>query len=99
MRCPYCQATDGQVKNGRHRSGSQRWLCKRCGRKYTPEPRPIGRDALLKKRAIQMVTAGMTLREVARRLGVVHQTVANWLNADAGWEPDNRPAGPGSVPD
>ncbi len=97
MRCPYCQATDGQVKNGCNRTGSQRWRCKRCQRKYTPEPRPIGCADPMRKRALQMVASGMSLRQVARRLGLVHQTVANWVNADAGWEADRRPAAPAAV--
>jgi transposase-like protein len=94
MRCPYCRATEDQVRSGRNGSGSQRWLCKRCQRKYTPEPREIGYDELLRKRALQMVMSGLSLRQVARGLRVARQTIANWVNADAGCVPDSQPPTP-----
>jgi len=31
-----------QVKDGLNPSGSQRHVCKECGRKYTPDPNPQG---------------------------------------------------------
>lgn len=34
----------------------------------------------------------MSLRRIARHLGVVHQTVANWVNAHAATLPDAPPA-------
>ncbi len=37
--CPYCQATDRQVKAGRTSSGNQRYKCQVCQRRYTPEPK------------------------------------------------------------
>jgi hypothetical protein len=40
--CPYCQAEEKQVKAGKNTSGSQRYQCQRCERKYTPEPNEYG---------------------------------------------------------
>jgi len=34
--CPYCKRNEQQVKAGKTSSGNQRYLCKICGRKYTP---------------------------------------------------------------
>jgi transposase-like protein len=94
QRCPYCQRTEGQVKNGQNRSGSQRWQCKHCQRKYTPEPHEAGYDESVRQRAVQMYVDGMNLRRIARTLGVVHQTAANWVNAQADQLPDSPPTPP-----
>ena len=40
--CPHCQYTDHQQKVGRNPSGSQRYVCAHCQRKYTPHPTPRG---------------------------------------------------------
>jgi transposase-like protein len=95
-RCAYCQSTERQVKNGCNESGSQRYRCRACGRKYTPEPTPYGYDAATRERAVRLYVDGMNLRQIARTLGVVHQTVANWVNAhaDALPEPPPPPAAP-----
>lgn len=37
VKCPDCEAVDRQVKIGRMPSGSQRYKCKHCGRKYAPQ--------------------------------------------------------------
>lgn len=36
--CPYCDAQDKQIKAGYNRSGSARYQCRKCMRRYTPEP-------------------------------------------------------------
>jgi transposase-like protein len=81
--CPYCQATEGQVKNGLNPSGTQRWLCRRCRRAYTPEPKPIGYDEATRLEAVQLSVDGMNIRRIGRMLGVNHQSVANWVKAHA----------------
>jgi transposase-like protein len=69
--CPTCQETVSQVRAGKNRSGSQRYVCKACGEKYTLLPNPNGYPEDL---------AGKTFRSIARELGVNHQTVVNWVN-------------------
>lgn len=92
--CPACQETDQQVKNGRQSSGSQRYLCHRCGRRYTPEPKASGYPAQMRIQAARMYVDGMNLRRIARHLGVVHQTVANWMAAHADALPETAPVPP-----
>jgi transposase-like protein len=81
--CPYCQATEGQVKNGLNPSGTQRWLCRRCRRVYTPEPKPLGYDEATRLAAVKLYVDGMNIRRIGRTLGVNHQSVANWVKAHA----------------
>ncbi|HEC21575.1 MAG TPA: hypothetical protein ENI95_01520 [Chloroflexi bacterium] len=40
--CPHCQSTERQVKAGCTSAGSQRYLCRRCERKYTSPYRRSG---------------------------------------------------------
>lgn len=89
--CPYCQRTENQVKVGRNSSGSQRYLCKVCQRKYTPDPKPQGYDESLRRQALQMYVDGMNFRRIGRTLGVTHRTVINWVNAHAASLPDQPP--------
>lgn len=68
------------MKCGFNRTGSQRLLCRPCRRQYTPDPHPPGYDGETRAEALSLYLEGHGVREVARRLGVNHQTVANWLN-------------------
>ena len=81
--CPYCHDTEQQVKAGRNESGSQRYLCKVCERRYTPEPKPRGYPQSLREQALKMYVDGGNFRRIARTLGVCHRTVINWVNAHA----------------
>lgn len=74
-----------QVKAGRNRTGSQRFLCQACGRFYTPEPKAAGHDDAKRVAALRCYAAGMSMRDSARCAGVNHQTVVNWVKA-ACWE-------------
>ena len=97
--CPHCHRSTQQVKNGRTPAGSQRYLCRACCRKYTPEPRPQGYGDDFRRRAVQLYVEGLNLRRIGRTLGVVHQTVANWVAAQADTLPAQppQPAGPVEV--
>lgn len=89
--CPHCQRAERQLKVGRNPSGSQRYLCVFCQRKYTPHPKTQGYDDAIRRQAIGCYVDGMNLRRIARHLGVVHQTVANWVAAYAATLPDAPP--------
>lgn len=78
--CPYCLQSDRQVKAGRNASGSQRYKCVHCQRKYTPEPSQMYSDDL-RRQAVQLYVDGMNFRRIGRTLGVTHRTVINWVNA------------------
>ena len=92
--CPHCGRRDGQLKIGHNASGSQRYLCKPCQRKYTPAPRPIGYAAEVRQQAIQLYVDGINFRRIGRVLRVSHQTVANWVAAHARTLPETPPTPP-----
>ena len=89
--CPHCHRAERQLKVGRTPSGSQRSLWALCQRKYTPHPRHQGYDQAIRQQAIRWYVDGMNLRRSARSLGVVHQTVANWVTAYAATLPEAPP--------
>jgi transposase-like protein len=79
--CPYCHAQERQVKNGTNASGSQRWKCQVCGRKYTPEPHQQGYPDSLRQQAVKMSVDGLNYRRIGRLLGIDHKTVIYWVKA------------------
>ena len=78
--CPYCQNTEHQIKAGRTAAGSQRYRCKPCDRRYTPQPSQMYSDEM-RRRAVQLYADGMNYRQTGRHLGVDHVTVMNWVKA------------------
>jgi hypothetical protein len=92
--CPHCRRTERQLKIGRNPAGSQRYLCFFRQRKYTAQPKPRGYSEEQRRLAPQWYVDGMSLRRIARRLGLVHQTVANWVSARVATLPDIPPAPP-----
>jgi transposase-like protein len=97
IQCPHCQRTERQVKVGFNESGSQRYLCQVCQRKYTPAPHVQGYDAATRQKALRLYADGMNLRRIARTLHVSHPTVAHWVNAHAAQLPDTPPQPPAPV--
>ena len=95
--CPHCQTEDKQVKNGKTKAGSQVYLCKLCGRKYTPEPQARGHKLETRQMAIRLVLDGNSQRQAARHLGIAPQSVANWLKAYADELPKQLPQPDGKV--
>lgn len=95
--CPHCQRSDNQVKAGLTRAGSQRYLCKLCQRKYTPEPKPLGHDESTRRQALKMYLDGMNQRRIARQLGISQGSVSNWARAFADLLPDEVPKPQGKV--
>jgi transposase-like protein/DNA-binding XRE family transcriptional regulator len=82
--CPYCYSTERQVKNGHNPTGSQRYYCWLCRRRYTPNPSVGGSypdDVRL--RAVELSRQGLSFRRIGRVLGVNHQSVINWVDATA----------------
>jgi transposase-like protein len=76
--CPYCQSSI-LVKRGHNRSGSQRMLCRDCGRTFTPQANRRGYPDEMHNRAIQLYLEGANLRRIGRLLKVDHMTVAAWV--------------------
>lgn len=89
--CPKCHHSRRQVKDGRTTAGSQRYRCKLCGCRYTPDPKERGYDEEIRLQALQLYLEGVSLRQVSRLLDVNHQSVANWVNSYANHIPLNLP--------
>jgi transposase-like protein len=79
--CPSSETKEQQIKTGRNRSGTQRILCRNCGRTYTFEPKPRGYAEEVQEKAVRMYVEGNNLRRIGRLLDVNHQSVVNWVNA------------------
>lgn len=79
------------MKNGCNGSGSQRYRCKVCNRRYTPEPGGNGYPRATRDQAVRSYVDGMNFRRIAQTLGVNHQSIINWVNAHTASLP-NAPA-------
>lgn len=101
MKCPHCQFPEMQVKAGRNRTGSQRYLCRACGRFYTPEPKAAGYDESKRRMVLQLYAACTSVRRAARLYAKVStQTAANWIRvavAEARREMEGGTMEPGSL--
>lgn len=51
--------------------------------KYTPEPKAWAYDEQTRQKALELYVDGMSLRRIARHLGVHHRTVSLWVKAKA----------------
>src|SRR5258706_4818160 len=81
--CPNCGSARDQVKAGRNRCGTQRYMCQDCSRQYTPKPKLQGYSDEVRLRAVRMYVDGNNFRRIGRELGVNPQSVANWVKAHA----------------
>lgn len=88
--CPYCHDTENQAKAGKTEVGSQRWKCKPCSRRYTPEPRQMYSDEM-RQQAVKMYADGAGFRQVARHFEIDHVTVMNWIKAHTDQLPEDKP--------
>ncbi|RLJ01467.1 MAG: hypothetical protein DRP08_05480 [Candidatus Aenigmatarchaeota archaeon] len=91
LKCPHCQKEEQQVKAGLNASGSQRYKCKRCQRRYTPEPNELGYSEVVRRKALELYVDGANFRRIGRILDISRQTVANWVKAHAEKLPDEPP--------
>jgi transposase-like protein len=90
--CPRCTATHFQVKDGLTSAGSQRFRCRACNKRYTPQPKQRGYSDEVKAAAYRLYVDGANFRRIARHLDVHHQTVIDWITAHAERIPDAPPA-------
>lgn len=78
--CPHC-GSERVVRKGHDADGSQRWLCKGCGRTFRDEPDTIITRSKLKPavwmRYLECFVDCLPLRECAKRCGVSLRT--SWL--------------------
>ena len=83
LTCPRCGSTHRQTKEGYNPTGKQRYQCQDCGRFYLLAPDPPGYPLEMRQQALRLYADGLSFRQAARHLKVNHQTVINWINADA----------------
>ena len=83
MRCPKCKIEHGQNKDGFTSAGSQRYRCKECSCRYTPEKKERGYEKEVRELAIRMYADGLAFRQIARHLKISHGSVMNWLKEHA----------------
>jgi transposase-like protein len=78
-KCPVCEAVSRQMKKGYNRSGTQRYLCGKCGVTYTPEPKRNAYDEETRALALKIFYAGVSGRGVGKVLGMSKANVYNWI--------------------
>lgn len=78
--CPTCHSPRVH-KAGQTRFGSQQWRCKDCWRRFTPEPKAQGHPEQVRQQAVKLYADGLSLRQIARQLGVAHRSVGLWVQA------------------
>ena len=54
IKCERCGQEEGQIKNGKTKAGSQRYMCNHCGKTYTPVKKERMYPEELKDRAIEL---------------------------------------------
>ena len=77
---PKCQSLE-VVRNGKVQ-GKQRYKCKSCSLQFT-RLTPRGRPAHEKAMAVTLYTQGLSIRAVARIIGVSSTAVLKWIKAFA----------------
>lgn len=78
--CPKCQSIE-VVKNGKVQ-GKQRYKCKSCSLQFT-RLTPRGRPAQEKAMAVTLYTLGLSIRAIARLIGVSPTAVLKWVKTFA----------------
>ena len=78
--CPKCQSIE-VVKYGKVQ-GKQRYKCKSCSLQFT-RLTPRGRPAQEKAMAVTLYTLGLSIRAIARLIGVSPTAVLKWIKTFA----------------
>ena len=78
--CPKCQSIE-VVKNGKVQ-GKQRYKCKSCSLQFT-RLTPRGQPAQEKAMAVTLYTLGLSIRAIARLIGVSPTAVLKWIKTFA----------------
>ena len=83
IKCERCGRKEGQTKNGKTKAGSQRYLCKHCGKIYTPvnKERTYGKEIV--HQAIELYMEGNSGMAVGRILKISKNTCLNWIRKRA----------------
>ena len=79
--CSNCENSENQIKSGKTHCGTQRYLCRNCGKTFSPEPKRQGYAEEVREKAVRLYVEGNNFRRIGRLLSVNHQSVVNWVNA------------------
>jgi transposase-like protein/IS1 family transposase len=82
-KCPTCGEENGQVNNGHNRSGTQRVLCRSCGKTYTMGSKRREYPEETQKLALKMYYSGVSGRGVGKVLNMDKSNVYNWIKKAA----------------
>ena len=80
LECPFCHHGDQQVKAGLS-DGVQRYRCKHCNRRHSPQPKHRGIAEEIRQRALELHATGLSTREIGRRLAIKPRSIVNWIHA------------------
>jgi|YNPBryulayer2012_1023412.scaffolds.fasta_scaffold54039_1 transposase-like protein len=78
VKCQFCGSAEMR-KYGRNLSGTQKYQCRKCGRKTTPNSKSIAHSPQIRQSALRLVAEGMSQRKAARILQVSGQSVGRWV--------------------
>ena len=81
--CIKCKSKDCVKKMGKNASGSQRYICKNCGKSFVLKPKKIVYSEKFKKKAMRLYFEGNSSRAVARILKIGIITCLRWIKAYA----------------
>ena len=82
--CPVCMAATNQMKKGFNRSGTQRYICGKCGVTYTPDPKKRNYSEEERDQAIKAYYSGVSGRGVGKMFGMSKANVYNWIKKNDG---------------
>jgi len=77
--CPRCGASKKQNKHTANRSGSERYICRMCGKTYTPEPRKHAYTEEERTEAIKTYYECKSDRAVGRLLNMSRSNTIRWI--------------------
>lgn len=78
--CPRCHATH-VVRNGRTQAGSPNFLCRGCGRRFVDCPKKGPVPEATRQLVRRLLRERMSLRGIARAVGVSRSWVQTFVNA------------------
>ena len=81
--CPRCGAEKRQQRYGKNRSGSEKYRCGLCNKKYTPSPAKHEYSEQEKTAAIRMYYEGNSARAVGRIQEMSKANVLRWIRERA----------------
>lgn len=89
--CPRCGATTKQNRHTAHKSGSERFICRVCGKTYTPNPKKSGYSEAERTTAIKTYYECKSGRAVGRLLGMSRSNAVRWIKERAAELPEPDP--------